>query len=211
MNDVMITKREEHGLSANEVACVTGVPLKQVYRTIRLGLLSDAVKRSNGRIAILSKGLIGVKLAYDTAEILTTEGRRQLIRRLLDHPEADTIRGGAVSIDIQPMKSAVQRGLTTLENIKKMVVSDPEILSGMPCFRGTRIPVYYVAGMVANGDEISAILAAYPTLTEEQVDAAIVYAQAYPRRGHPRSMPAWRKKEPLASSEIALDTLSRSS
>ena len=83
------------GFQLTRWACVTGVPLKQVYRTIRLGLLSDAVKRSNGRIAILSKGLIGVKLAYDTAEILTTEGRRQLIRRLLDHPEADTIRGGA--------------------------------------------------------------------------------------------------------------------
>ena len=99
----------------------------------------------------------------------------------------------------------------TLEKAKKMVVIDPNVLSGMPCFKGTRLPVHDIAGMVANGDEISAILAAYPTLTEEQVDAAIVYAQAYPRRGHPRSMPAWRKKEPLASSEIALDVLSRSS
>ena len=208
MNDVMITKREEHGLSANEVACVTGVPLKQVYRTIRLGLLSDAVKRSNGRIAILSKGLIGVKLAYDTAEILTTEGRRQLIRRLIDHPEADTVREGAVSIDIQPMKSAVQRGLTTLENVKKMVVSDPEILSGMPCFKGTRIPVYHIAWIVANGDEIPAILKAYPRLDEEQVEAAILYAKAYPFRGRWKRRQAWQKQRPISSSKIALDALS---
>ena len=99
----------------------------------------------------------------------------------------------------------------TLENAKKMVVIDPNVLSGTPCFKGTRLPVHYIAGMVANGDEISAILAAYPTLTEEQIEAAIVYAQANLRCNQPHPMPAWRKKEPLAASEIALDTLSRSS
>ena len=99
----------------------------------------------------------------------------------------------------------------TLEKAKKMVVIDPNVLSGMSCFKGTRIPVYYIANMVANGDEISAILEAYPTLTEEQVEAAIVYAQAYPSCSQPLPIPAWQKKKPLAASEIALDTLSRSS
>ena len=210
MNDVMITQREEHVLSVNEVACVAEVPVKDVYRIVRSDLLSDIVKRSEGRIAILSKGLVGVKLAYDTAEILTTEGRRQLIRRLLDHPEADTVREGAVSIDIQPMKSAVQRGLTTLENVKKMVVSDPKILSGMPCFKGTRIPVYYIAKMVANGDAISSVLEAYPTLDEDRVDAAILYAKAYPCRGWWYPWP-WRKKKPISSSKTTLDALSGAS
>ena len=109
------------------------------------------------------------------------------------------------------MKNEVQRGLTTLENAKKKVVIDHNVLSGTPCFKGTRLPVHDIAAMVANGDEISTILAAYPMLTEEQVDAAIVYAQAYPRRGLPCPMPAWQKKEPLASSEIALDASSRAS
>ena len=77
MNDVVIAQREEHVLSVNEVACVAEVPVKYVYRIIRSELLSDAVKRSEGRIAILSKGLVGfvgVKLAYDTGGILTLEG-----------------------------------------------------------------------------------------------------------------------------------------
>lgn len=88
---------EEHALSANEAACVTGVPLKQVYRTIRLGLLSNAVKRPEGGPVILSKALVGVKLAYETSEILTLEGRRRMIPRLLDLPEATTIREDTVS------------------------------------------------------------------------------------------------------------------
>ncbi|MXX40222.1 MAG: DUF433 domain-containing protein [Gemmatimonadetes bacterium] len=210
MNDVMIRQREEHVLSVNEVACVAEVPVKYVYRIIRSDLLSYAVKRSNGRIAILSKGLVGVKLAYDTAEILTTEGRRQLIRRLLDHPEADTVREGAVSIDIQPMKSTVRQNLTALEKAKGMVEIDSEVLSGTPCFRGTRIPVYHIAWMVANGDEIPAILEAYPRLNEEQVEAAILYAKAYPFRGRWKRRQAWQEQRPISSSKIAFEALSGS-
>ncbi|MYA24593.1 MAG: DUF433 domain-containing protein [Gemmatimonadetes bacterium] len=210
MNDVMIRQREEHVLSVNEVACVAEVPVKYVYRIIRSDLLSYAVKRSNGRIAILSKGLVGVKLAYDTAEILTTEGRRQLIRHLLDHPEADTVREGAVSIDIQPMKSTVRQNLTALEKAKGMVEIDSEVLSGTPCFRGTRIPVYHIAWMVANGDEIPAILEAYPRLNEEQVEAAILYAKAYPFRGRWKRRQAWQEQRPISSSKIAFEALSGS-
>lgn len=89
-----------------------------------------------------------------------------------------------------------------------MVVSDPEILSGMPCFRGTRIPVYHIAWMVANGDEIPAILKAYPRLDEEQVDAATLYAKAYPLRGRWKKPPAWQKQRPISSSKTSLDALS---
>lgn len=210
MNDVMLTQREEHMLSVNEVACVAEVPVKYVYRIIRSELLSDAVKRSNGRIAILSKGLIGVKLAYDTAEILTTEGRRQLIRRLLDHPEADTVREGAVSIDTNYIRSAVRQNLTALEKAKGMVEIDSEVLSGMPCFKGTRIPVYHIAWMIANGDEIPTILKAYPRLDEEQVEAAILYAKAYPFRGRWKRRQAWQEQRPISSSQIAFDALSGS-
>lgn len=206
MSDETITQREEHLLSINEVACVTGVPLEQVYRIISSDLLNDAVK--GGGPAILSKALVGVKLAYETTEILTLEGHRRLICRLLYHPEADTVREGAVSVDIQPMKIAVQRGLTALENAKKMVVSTPEILSGTPCFKGTRIPVYYIANMIANGDQVPSILKAYPRLDEEQVDAATLYAKAYPLRDRWKKSPTWEKQRPISSSKTTLDALS---
>ena len=89
-----------------------------------------------------------------------------------------------------------------------MVVSDPEILSGTPCFRGTRIPVYHIAWMVANGDEIPAILEAYPRLDEEQVEAAILYAKAYPFRGRWKRRQAWQEQRPISSSKTTLDALS---
>ena len=207
----MAVNLEEHALSANEAACVTGVPLKQVHRIVDSGLLNDAVKSRKGARVILSKALVGLKLAYETTDILTLEGRRRLVRYLLDHPEAKMVREDAVSVDVRPMKSDVRRGQTTLEKARKMIVVDDNVLAGAPCFKGTRIPVHDIAEMIANDDDISAILAAYPTLTEGRIDAATIYAEAYPRRGRPRREPVWRRKGPLSSREVALDKLPRAS
>jgi uncharacterized protein (DUF433 family) len=207
----MAVRLEEYALSANEAACVTGVPLKQVHRIIDAGLLGDAVESRKGARVILSKALVGLKFAYESTEMLTLEGRRRLVRHLLDDPEAKTVREDAVSVDVRAIMNDVQRGLTTLEKAKKMIGIDKDVLAGAPCFKGTRIPVHDIAEMVAHGDDIHAILAGYPALTEGQIDASSVYAEAYPRRGRPRQEPAWRKKEPLSSREVALDKLPRAS
>ena len=52
---------------------------------------------------------------------------------------------------------------------QRYITVDAEILSGTPCLKGTRVPAHYIADMVANGDSASAILAAYPYLTEGQI------------------------------------------
>ena len=46
--------------------------------------------------------------------------------------------------------------------------------------------------MLANGDGIGMIRDAWPMLTMEQIEAAALYARAYPRRGRPRTPPVWR-------------------
>jgi uncharacterized protein (DUF433 family) len=49
-------------------------------------------------------------------------------------------------------------------------------MGGVPCIRGLRIPVATVVGMVADGMEREAILAAYPDLEHEDVEEALRYA-----------------------------------
>lgn len=61
------------------------------------------------------------------------------------------------------------------------------------------------AWMLANGNGIGAIHDAWPVLTVEQIEAAALYARAYPQRGRPRTRPAWRSRKPAASGEAALD------
>jgi uncharacterized protein (DUF433 family) len=53
---------------------------------------------------------------------------------------------------------------------------DPDICSGKPVIRGTRIMVRNILGMVAGGEGVDAILDAYPELTRDDVVAALEYA-----------------------------------
>jgi uncharacterized protein (DUF433 family) len=60
------------------------------------------------------------------------------------------------------------------------IISDPEILWGMPVIKGTRVPVYDLAASVKAGIPRDRILAAYPTIQEHHLDLAVAYAEANP-------------------------------
>lgn len=53
---------------------------------------------------------------------------------------------------------------------------DPQICSGKPCIRGTRIMVKNILGMIAGGYSIERVLEAYPELTRDDVTEAVDYA-----------------------------------
>lgn len=53
---------------------------------------------------------------------------------------------------------------------------NPAICGGQPVFRGTRILLRTVLASLADGDTSDDILAAFPTLTLEQLRAAIAFA-----------------------------------
>lgn len=55
------------------------------------------------------------------------------------------------------------------------IIVDPEICSGKPCIRGTRIMVKNILGMIAGGYAIEKVLEAYPELTREDVAATLDY------------------------------------
>jgi uncharacterized protein (DUF433 family) len=48
---------------------------------------------------------------------------------------------------------------------------DPAVMVGMPCVRGTRVPVVTIAGLLAENVSIEAVLEHYPQLTIEDVHA----------------------------------------
>ena len=85
-----------------------------------------------------------------------------------------------------------------------MIAADEAVLGGAPCIAGTRMPAHDIAEMLGNGDGAESILTAYPALTEAQIEAANLYARAYPRRGRPRREPYWRSGVRTASSEFDL-------
>lgn len=60
--------------------------------------------------------------------------------------------------------------------MSERIVYDPDVLGGNPRIKGTRISVEHVIGMLAAGETRAQILANYPRLTTEDVDACIGYA-----------------------------------
>ena len=53
---------------------------------------------------------------------------------------------------------------------------NPKILGGKPVIKGTRIPVYLILELLSAGYTFERIIKAYPTLTKEDIKAAIEYA-----------------------------------
>ena len=58
----------------------------------------------------------------------------------------------------------------------KRIEVNPKILGGKPVIKGTRIPVYLVLELLSAGYDFKRIIQAYPTLTEEDIKAAVNYA-----------------------------------
>jgi uncharacterized protein (DUF433 family) len=56
------------------------------------------------------------------------------------------------------------------------VTIDPGVHHGDPCIKGTRIPVSLLVGSVADGFTPEEIAELYPTLTADDVRAALSYA-----------------------------------
>jgi uncharacterized protein (DUF433 family) len=56
------------------------------------------------------------------------------------------------------------------------ITVDAEMMGGVPCIRGMRIPVATIVGMVADGMATTEILAAMPDLQAEDVAEALRYA-----------------------------------
>ena len=59
------------------------------------------------------------------------------------------------------------------------ICTDPEVLSGTPHIKGTRLSVRTVLGKLYLYGSIQSILEIYEYLSEEQVKDAIAYAQAF--------------------------------
>ena len=58
------------------------------------------------------------------------------------------------------------------------IIRDPQICGGEPVFRGTRVTLRTVLASLAAGDGVDTILADFPALKPEDVQAAIAFAAA---------------------------------
>jgi uncharacterized protein (DUF433 family) len=61
--------------------------------------------------------------------------------------------------------------------MSSVVKIDPEIMSGAPCFAGTRVPIQNLIDYLEGGDTIDNFLEGFPTVRREQVIAFLEEAK----------------------------------
>ena len=61
---------------------------------------------------------------------------------------------------------------------KNRILRDPAICGGEPVFKGTRVTLRTVLASLADGDTPEDILGDFPSLTAEDIKAAIAFAAA---------------------------------
>jgi len=59
------------------------------------------------------------------------------------------------------------------------IIMDPDVLRGKPVVRGTRIPVTLILNLIAHGYTFERIIRAYPILTDQDIRAAVSFAQTF--------------------------------
>jgi uncharacterized protein (DUF433 family) len=62
-------------------------------------------------------------------------------------------------------------------NWRDRIATDPLILKGKPCIKGTRIPAALVLGYLASGKDTPAILGEFPDLTAADITACLNFAR----------------------------------
>jgi uncharacterized protein (DUF433 family) len=61
-------------------------------------------------------------------------------------------------------------------DLKERITTNPEILLGKPVIRGTRITVETILRKLAEGATFDELLEAYPSLSREDILAALAYS-----------------------------------
>ncbi|HEY5298141.1 MAG TPA: DUF433 domain-containing protein [Verrucomicrobiae bacterium] len=59
---------------------------------------------------------------------------------------------------------------------KSVVMIDPEIMSGTPCFAGTRVPVRALLDYIEGGESLDDFLEQFPTVARKQAIAFLEQA-----------------------------------
>ena len=189
-----------------EAAVLTGLTLKAVNNAIDKKTISAVAGEEGGRL-LDARALVSLALERRLADRVAPELRRQVFEALASSPRNTvSLEGGLVTIDLREPRREVATSLRDLRRARRLAVSDPEIMGGEPVFRGTRVPVHMIAGLVAQGSTPAELHASYPRLTAEMIRLAPVYAAAYPRRGRTRQQP-WRDNQPVRRARRKLDTI----
>jgi uncharacterized protein (DUF433 family) len=189
-------------LTTPEAAVVAGVDVRDVNRLIDEHILPEDLYTHEDSRRVWAGTCALIRFYYQAAASLTALERKRAIDTLCRDANAKAaVRVIKTWRNKRPHWKVEHHFLTLnfdrfiaetltehdkLTRARAAVTEDPDILGGTPVVKGTRVPVYDVAASAAAGVARSRIKDAYPSLTDEHIELAILYAKATPPRGRPR-------------------------
>ena len=180
-------------LTTNEAAIAAGVTVAKINRMIDKRILPKMLYKTSQNRTVRKDACLWIAFYFETEDVLTAAARVKAMRSGLAHKHSWTElrhckfeESRTVQVLLSSIWEDVDRRLSQLRKAQEIVVEDPEILSGTPVIRGTRIPVHDVASLVDAGTALQELLEIYPALTQSQFKLASIYAKANPQRGRPR-------------------------
>lgn len=187
-----------------EAAVLSGLGLRAVNNAIDRKAV--AAKRGRSGRLLDESAVVALSLERRLARDTTPEFRRRLFTAITAAPRQRVISLGALKVDLDEPRREVRERLKRLRRIERMVVVDPEIMGGSPVFRGTRVPVHQVAGLLKQGEAVEILREDYPRVSEELIRLAPIYAEAHPQRGRPKKQP-WHVRPPIATWRVPISAL----
>jgi uncharacterized protein (DUF433 family) len=190
-------------LTTSEAAVVAGVDVRDINRLIDENILPDELYSNENTRRVRAGACALVRFYYDSAELLTASERRGAINYLCAEAKSKhqtwtikrwrtarpnwTYHHLFMTLNFDSFIEETIERHDRLAKARELVVEDPQILSGTPVIRGTRVPVYDVAASAASGLSIAEIKEDYPSLSEDKIELAILYAKSTPPRGRPKA------------------------
>ncbi|MGE4242457.1 DUF433 domain-containing protein [Ramlibacter sp.] len=205
-----------------EAGFIGGLSTPQMHRLVDEGLVPDSLlKQESGTRRFARITAAFARFFFDTESDLLASSRKRIVRLLAERVEKTPKRNEvlalrsmpsdidwkvsvspAVTVDVGPYVAAAMARAKEVDDADKLVVEDPDILSALPCFAGTRVPIETVLASLESGVSMERLVRSWPFLTQAHVDAARIYSLVHPRRGRPRRSNITKKESPVLVTRI---------
>lgn len=169
-------------LTPREAAFVAGSDVRLVQRAVDGGVVRKRTRTVRGRkTRVLGRPELRFFGALRGHEDTLTPAGREKLYKAVQRPRGGKATLGVFVVDVEDVDRQIERRLAELDRIKGRVEDGG---GGEPVLKGTEVPVHVVAALAEAGG-VEEASRAYPSLSKAAVEAALAYAQVYPKKGRP--------------------------
>lgn len=187
--------RAAHAISRTEAAFMAGATVQEIDRVFADEVLAPALTDDGSTQGLVPLVAPLSSFCLATCGDLTPTAQARVIRTLSERAQARqdselflglhaqlgsidfdwTVVWACITVDVWPFVAESLERAAQLAQARRVILSDPKVMGGMPCFSGSRLPVANLLALKRDGLRFAVLKAAYPFLTEELVKAAEVF------------------------------------